>query len=76
MTDSHDHATPSDSRAVTKKKHNHRSQDATTDLSSGWRDVYAALDVDPSIEPDALAAATRVDRPDHYRRRRARKVAI
>ena len=49
------------------------------DLSSGWREVYAALEVDSSIEPDdagpdAIAAAARPDRPARYRRKHALEV--
>ena len=69
-----------DARRITRNhEHTHAATRGGPDLSSGWREVYAALEVDSSIEPDdvapdAIAAATRTDRPARYRRKHALEV--
>ena len=43
--------------------------DPDRDASAGWRGEYAFLGVSRSVEPDRVAAATRQDHPERYRRK-------
>lgn len=77
---------PTDARRITRQTSSDttaRGRDRAPDLSSGWESVYAELGVSTSIESteqpepstETIAAATRGDRPDRYRRKHALEVS-
>jgi hypothetical protein len=62
---------------TTKRRPNRDNQEAAP--STGWRELYHILDVEPPDEPcnrppDTLEAIARTDRPRRYRRKHARGV--
>ncbi|MHC3439559.1 hypothetical protein ACYJ1Y_16075 [Natrialbaceae archaeon A-gly3] len=70
-----------DTKATRNDEFEHTDTQDAPNLSAGWREVYAANNVPTSIESgvadraNAIAAATRPDRPERYRRKHALEVS-